>query len=313
MAPKHKANAGTNPVVAGVAITHSEKVLWPATKETDAVTKLDLARYYEAAARRMLPHVAGRPISIVRAPDGIEGERFFQRHTLMGAAAPMLAIRVRGEAQPYLGIDDEKSLVALGQAGVLEIHPWGSKPGAPDVPERIILDLDPAPDVAFERVIEGAREVRDRLEALGLTPFVKSTGGKGLHVVVAVKGRPKKSLTWPEAKSFARAIAAQMANDNPNGYTTTVAKKARAGKIFVDYLRNDRTSTGVAPWSPRARPGASIAVPLKWQQVRRGLDPNTFTIATAAPLLKRADPWEDLAASAHPLEAAMRKLAVSLD
>jgi bifunctional non-homologous end joining protein LigD len=311
MPPQHKANADENPVVARVAITHSDKVLWPATKETDAVTKLDLARYYEAAAERMLEHVARRPISIVRAPDGIGGERFFQRHKLMGAAAPMLAIRVRGEAQPYLGIDNEKSLVALAQAGVLEIHPWGSKPGEPDVPERVILDLDPAPDIAFERAIEGAREARDRLEALGLTPFIKSTGGKGLHVVVAVKGKAKKPLSWREAKAFARALAVQMAKDSPDRYTTNVAKKARTGKIFVDYLRNDRTSTGIAPWSPRARPGATIAVPLKWQQVKRGLDPGAFTIATSGLLLNRADPWADLAASARPLDAAMRKLGVS--
>ena len=299
---------GGNPVVCGIAITHPEKLLWPATKGAKAVSKLDLARYYEAAAERILAHVADRPISIVRAPDGIDGERFFQRHKLMGASAPLLSIRVRGEAQPFLGIDNTKSLVALAQAGVLEIHPWGSKRGEPDVPERIILDLDPAPDVAFDRVIEAARELRDRLVVLGLVPFVKTTGGKGLHVVVAVEGRPKKPPSWPETKAFARAVAASMAADDPERYTMTVSKRARTGKIFVDYLRNDRTSTGVAPWSPRARPGATIAVPLNWSQLKRGLDRQTFTIGSSAQLLRRPDPWADLAASARSLESAMRKL-----
>ncbi len=292
---------GAKPVVCGIPISRPEKVFWPETKETRAFTKLDLAEYYAEAAERMLVHIADRPISIVRAPDGINGELFYQRHTLMGTAAPMLGIKVKGEAKPYLGIDNAKSLVALAQAGVIEIHPWGSKKGEPDTPERVIIDLDPAPDVPFTRVIEGAKEVRARLVKLGFEPFVKTTGGKGLHVVVAVKGTPKKPVTWADAKAFAKAIAASMAEDSPERYTTTIAKKARTGRIFVDYLRNDRTSTGVAPWAVRARPAAPIAVPITWAQVKAGLDPQAYRLDTIRAVLKRADPWKDLAKSARTL------------
>jgi len=298
-------------IVSGIRISHPDKVLWPKTRDTEAITKRALAEYFEAAAARMLPHIAGRPISVVRAPDGIDGEHFFQRHKLVGTAVPMLPIKVSGESEPYLGIADEHALVALAQAGVLEIHPWGSKKGAPDSPERIILDLDPSPELPFARVIEGAKEVRERLMRLGFTPFVKTTGGKGLHVVIAVKGTPKQPITWKDAKAFAKAMAVAIAADSPSRYTTTIAKKARTGKIFVDYLRNDRTSTGVAPWSPRARPRATIAVPIAWSQVKTGLDPQAFTIEASAPLLKRADAWADLAKSARPIAAAMRKMGAS--
>ena len=296
------------PMVLGVRITHPDKIFWPKTKENDAVTKLDLACYFESVADRILEHIAERPISIVRAPDGIDGQKFFQRHTLMGTAVPMLALRVRGEAKPYLGIKDAESLVALAQAGVIEIHPWGSKARKPDVPERIIFDLDPGEDVSFDRVIDAARELRERLTSLGFTPFVKTTGGKGMHLVIAVKGAPKKPLTWPEAKTFARALAIEIAGDSPNAYTVALSKKNRVGKVFIDYLRNDRMSTGIAPWSPRVQPGATIAAPLKWTQVKRGLDPKAFTIASVASLLRRSDPWKDLTASAKPLAPATKKL-----
>ncbi len=317
MAAKRKTKPGkvrptgnsNRPSVDGIAISHPDKTLWPQTKKTDPVSKLELAEYYAAAAERMLAHIADRPISVVRAPDGIEGETFFQRHKLIGTAAPMLAIKVKGEAEPYLGLDNAKSLVALAQAGVLEIHPWGSKKGDPDSPERVILDLDPAPDVPFARVIEGAKELRQRLKALGFEPFVKTTGGKGLHVVIAVKGSPKNGIGWADAKAFAKAIAVEMAADSPERYTTTIAKKARTGRIFIDYLRNDRTSTGVAPWSPRARPAAPIAVPLAWSQLKSGLDPQAFRIDTAAPLLRRADAWDDLARTARPIAGALNRLA----
>lgn len=293
--------AKSKPIVGDIAISHPDKVLWPKTKDSPAITKLTLAAYYEAAADRMLPHVAERPLSIVRAPDGIDGEKFYQRHKLMGAAAPMLAIKVKGELQPYLGLDNTRSLIALGQAGVLEVHPWGCKKGDPETPERVIFDLDPAPDLDFARVVDAAKELRARLAKLGFEPFVKTTGGKGLHIVVAIKGTAKNPVTWADAKAFAKAVALAMEKDSPDAFTSTVAKKARTGKIFVDYLRNDRTSTGVAPWSPRARPGATIATPLAWSALKAGLDPHAFRIDTAPALLKRADPWADLAKSARAL------------
>ncbi|MEI9888409.1 MAG: non-homologous end-joining DNA ligase [Rhizomicrobium sp.] len=295
-----KAAAKGDDVVLGVKISHPEKVLWPASKRGPAVTKLDLARYMAAAAERMLPHVAERPISVVRTPEGIAGETFFQRHRLMGTQVPMLAIKVSGEKEPFLGLDSAGALVALAQQAVTEIHPWGSAKGDPDSPERIIFDLDPAPDVGFERVIDGALELKKRLSALGLAPFVKTTGGKGLHVVVAIK----KGSIWARRRRSPRPWRC--------GWKRTcrraIAKKARTGKIFVDYLRNDRTSTGVAPWSPRAREGAPLAVPIAWSQVKAGLDPAKFTIATSGPLLKKADPWADLAKSAKALGPAMRKV-----
>jgi bifunctional non-homologous end joining protein LigD len=290
--------------VLGVRISHPEKELWPKSKSGAAVTKLDLARYMAAAAARMLPHIEKRPISIVRTPDGITGETFFQRHALKGTAVPMLAVKVSGEKQPFLGIDNAAALVALAQQAVTEIHPWGSAKGDPDSPERIILDLDPAPDVPFTRVVEAALDLRKRLTKLGLVPFVKTTGGKGLHVVVAIKN----GSTWPEVKAFAKAVATAMETDKPDRYTTTIAKKARTGKIFIDYLRNDRTSTGVAPWSLRARGGAPIAVPVTWTQVKAGLEPTKFTIATSAALLKKPDAWADLAKSAKALGPAMKKM-----
>jgi bifunctional non-homologous end joining protein LigD len=220
----------------------------------------------------------------------------------------MLGLKVKGEPKPFLGLDNAKSLVALAQAAVTEIHPWGSKKNEPDIPERIIIDLDPAPDVDFKRVMEAAHEVRKRFSALGLVPFVKTTGGKGLHVVVPVKGTPKIPVSWAEAKAFAKAVALSMEQDARERYTTEIAKKARTGKIFVDYLRNDRTSTGVAPWSPRAREGAPVAVPLTWTEIKPGLDPKAFTLATAGKFLKKADPWKNIAGKARSLDAAMKKL-----
>ncbi len=301
-----KTKPGAN-VVAGITISHPEKILWPKSKEGPAITKLELARYYEMAAERMLPHVALRPISMVRAPEGIEGERFYQRHVLAGLAA-VVPMKVAGEKAPYHAIDSVEGLVALGQAAVVEIHPWGAKRGDPETPERLIFDLDPAPELPFERVIDAAKEMRRLLAACGFTPFVKTTGGKGIHVVVAIKGSTKKPPSWPEAKDFARLVAEKAAAAAPGRYTTNMSKKQRVGRIFVDYLRNDRTATAVAPWSPRARPGAPVAVPLAWNDVKKGLDPAEFSIATATAIFKRADPWKDLAASAVSLEAARKKL-----
>jgi bifunctional non-homologous end joining protein LigD len=290
-----------------VKLSHADKVMWPATERTRAFTKLDLARYYLMAADRMLPHIVHRPISIVRAPDGIEGQQFFQRHVGKGEHY-VLPIKVSGEPKPYLGIAGAEGLAELAQAAGLEIHPWGSKANAPDTPERIIFDMDPAPDVDFSRVMAAARDVRERLQACGLEPFLKTTGGKGLHVVVAVKGSRTKPVTWDGVKTFARDLCTKMAADEPDKYVAVLSKKARTGRIFLDYLRNDRTSTAVAPWSPRARPGAPIAVPIEWSQLRGGLDPKAYNIATADKVLKRADAWKGLAASAGSLASAQSRL-----
>ena len=293
--------------VAGVAITNAEKILWSATKTTGAVTKLDLAQFYESIAARILPHIAGRPISMVRAPDGIGGQQFFQRHVLRGVPGAR-PIKIAGEKLPFHAIDDMEGLVGLAQAGVLEIHPWGAKKDAPEIPERLIFDLDPGPDLPFDNVIASAKEIGDLLRGVGFTPFVKTTGGKGIHVVVAIAGARAKPVTWDEAKAFALQFSERVARAAPDRYVTNMGKKHRGGKIFLDYLRNARMATAVAPYSPRARPGATVSVPLAWKDLRKGLDPKAFTILTIDKVLKRADPWKDFARSAASLETARKKL-----
>lgn len=295
-------------VVSGVTITNAQKELWPADAGHAAVTKIGLARYYESAAARILPHITGRPLSIVRAPDGIDGQRFFQRHAPPGTSEHVRPIKVEGESKPFLAVDSIEGLVALAQAAVLEIHPWGSKKNDPEIPARIVFDLDPAPDVPFDQVVQAAKRMRVRLEECGLAPFLKTTGGKGLHVVVAITGSPRKPATWPEAKDFARSLCEAVARHDPDLYTTNMSKRARGGKIFLDYLRNDRMATAVAPWSPRARPHAPIALPLAWKELRTSVDPSRFTVLDATKLLRRADPWKDLEASAGSLHKARATL-----
>ena len=272
-----------------------------------AVAKLDLARYYEAAAERILPHIAGRPLSLVRAPDGIDGQRFFQRHVLAGVKGAV-PIAVSGEKQPFHSVDSVEGLVALAQAAVLEFHPWGSKKGDPETPERLIFDLDPAPELGFERVIRGSEGIAQAARSLRVDALREDDRRQGPSCRRRDQGQTRKPPTWPEAKAFARALCESIARDEPKRYTTNMSKKQRGGKIFLDYLRNDRTATAVGPWSPRARTGATIAMPLAWSQIKAGLDPKTFTLERVANFLKRADAWKDLAKSAGALDAAMKKL-----
>jgi bifunctional non-homologous end joining protein LigD len=264
----------------GVRITHAARELWP------GISKRDLAAYWIAVAKFALPELGGRPLALVRCPEGFAGERFFQKHGKPGFPAQIRGGHV-GPA-PYLVIDDLPGLIACAQVAAIELHAWGSRESDGEHPDRLVFDLDPGDGVSFAEVVRAAFEVRQRLQAVGIESFCRTTGGKGLHVVASVRPR----ADWTATRAWCRAFAEAMVADSPGRYVSRLAKVERRDRILVDWLRNGLGSTAVASFSPRARAGATVATPVGWREVTDTLDPTGFTLATVpARLKKRADPW----------------------
>lgn len=299
--PKGRAPA-SGPGAFTVKLTHPDRLYWP-----DAgVTKEGLANYYADIWRFIAPFIVGRPLSLLRCPNGIDGEKFFQKHAWKGLNSNIVLVKdpKAPSGEPLISVKDLDGLIGLAQSAVLEIHPWGSTAADWERPDMIIMDLDPGEDTPWEAVIAAAREIRQRLKDVGLAAFVKTSGGKGLHILSPLK--PKAE--WPIVKAFTKAIADAMAADSPDRFVSTIAKSKRRGKILVDYLRNQRGATAVAAYSTRARAGAAVSMPLSWDELSLGIGPAYFTVKNAPIRLASlaSDPWEGFRAAA--VELGKRKL-----
>jgi bifunctional non-homologous end joining protein LigD len=292
-----------DPSFEGVTLTNPGKVYYPKA----GLTKLDIARYYQTVASHLLGYVADRPISLVRCPEGIEGERFFQRHAMKGMSKAIKQIPIAGgeSKKPYLYIDDEEGLFGLVQIGTLEIHDWGVSLDHVDKPDRLVFDLDPDEGLAIATLKAAAVEVRDFLADLGFTSFLKSTGGKGLHVVAPITPR----AGWAEVKPFAKAVADALVAARPDRYTANPLKKTRGGKVFVDYLRNQRGGSAIVNYSTRAKEGAPVACPLRWDELKGLKVASPYDVRSLPLRLKRLkrDPWEGFSSTRQSITAKARK------
>ncbi|WP_319018301.1 non-homologous end-joining DNA ligase [Altererythrobacter sp. CC-YST694] len=269
-----------------IEITSRERVVFP----HDGLTKGDLADYYRLIAPAMLPFLAGRPVSLVRCPQGI-AHCFFQKHHTPSFGPHVLSVEIEekdGDIEPYLRIESAAGILECVQMGAVEFHLWGSR--APDVerPDRMVFDLDPASTLAFADLASAAREIGERLEGRGLASFPMLTGGKGLHLVVPLTPRHSPRHSWDDHRAFAESFARELAEEQPERFTATMSKQKRKGKIFIDWLRNTRGATAIAPYSARARDGATLAAPVSWEELAGMEELKRYTLADAAELLKRA-------------------------
>ena len=286
----------------GVRLTHPDRILYPST----SLTKLDVARFYAAIENWVLPQLSGRLLTLVRSP-AAGMKTFYQKHIGDEAPEAIKRFNIDGQEEPeiYPYIEDLPGLIGLVQMGVLEIHPWGSRVNKLEMPDRVTMDLDPDEGLPWQRVTEAAIDVRDALAGIGLKSFAKTTGGKGLHVVIPLT--PK--LDWDQVKAFAKWIADSFVAQRPEAFTANMAKRARHGRIYIDYLRNGRGATAVGAYTPRARPGAPVSTPVSWEEVEQGVRPDEFTVETVPQRLTTlsADPWADIGKTRQTISAAVRR------
>ncbi|HSK18016.1 MAG TPA: DNA ligase D [Longimicrobiales bacterium] len=297
------AKAGAAVQIGDVRLTSPDKVLYP----EQGLTKLDLAEYYQAVADWILPHISGRPLTLVRCPSGRDGWCFFQKHMDDSAPPDIHRVEVEEKDGPewYGVVDDVAGLVSLAQIGALELHTFNVRQDQLERPDRFLIDLDPDEDVGWDMIVEAATHVRDLLAELGLVSFVKTTGGKGLHVVVPLVRR----ADWEEVRQFSKAVASLLASAAPDRYTLDMSKKKRKGRVLLDYMRNTRGATAIEAYSTRARPGAPVAVPITWDELQDDVRSDTFNVENVPARLAglREDPWKEMAAVRQSLTAAMKR------
>jgi len=295
-----------NPIVAGIRISHPSRPIYPDLR----FSKLDLVRYYEAIADWIVPHVRGRPLTLVHCPAGIAGRCLYLKHAKAWGPSALRRVRIQEKTKvgEYLVADSLSAVIALAQMGVVEIHTWNSDIANVDRPNRIVWDLDPGPLVPWKTIAAAAQVLREMLETLGARAWLKTTGGRGLHVVVPI--RP--SLDWSACLSFSRSVTDALVRANPDLYTTAFSKQGRERKILIDYLRNNRTNTSICAYSPRARPGAAVSTPIEWRELNR--EPGRWTVTTVVRRLRRLrrDPWAEYWAAPQKITPAARRAVSAL-